>query len=89
MLISRYSLDCKPYNTKDKKITWAKCTLRTWLNKNFLNDAFSQKEQKAILTTKVDNSKKQGYQNTDGGSNTKDKVFLLSYTEVTQYFPLD
>ena len=37
--------------------------------------------------TTVDNSKDQGYSgySTDGGNNTEDKVFLLSYAEANKY----
>lgn len=59
LLISRYGLDTKPYNTSDIKVTWSSCTLRTWLNNVFYNKAFSAAEQKAIMTTTVDNSKSQ------------------------------
>ena len=87
LLISRYGLDAKPYNEKYVDITWEKCTLRTWLNQDFLNAAFSQAEQSAILLTNVDNSKSQGYSgwNTKGGYNTQDKIFLLSYAEANKY----
>ena len=87
LLISRYGLDAQPYNTTSTDVTWETCTLRTWLNSDFLNAAFSQKERNAIAVTEVDNSKKQGKaEDTNGGKNTKDQVFLLSYAEVEQYF---
>ena len=87
LLLSRYGLDAVPYNKDYKAITWEKCTLRSWLNGEFLNKAFSAAEQSSILTTKVDNSKSQGYSgwNTDGGSNTEDRIFLLSYAEANKY----
>ncbi len=87
LLISRYGLDAKPYNEKWVDITWEKCTLRTWLNRDFLNAAFSQAEQSAILLTNVDNSKSQGYSkwSTNGGNNTQDRIFLLSYAEANKY----
>lgn len=87
LLISRYGLDAKPYNTTYESTTWEKCTLRTWLNKDFLNRAFSANEQSAILLTNVDNSSKQCYSSwsTSGGNNTQDKIFLLSYAEANQY----
>ena len=87
LLLSCYGLDAKPYNTELTNITWEKCTLRTWLNGDFLNKAFSAAEQSAILMTKVDNSKSQGYSkwNTDGGNNTEDRIFLLSYAEANRY----
>lgn len=88
LLISRYALDAQPYNTDDASVTWETCTLRTWLNGTFYNKAFSGIEQVAILTTSVNNSQTQGYSgwSTSGGSNTQDKVFLLSYAEANGYF---
>ncbi len=87
LLLSRCGLDAKPYNTEFTDITWENCTLRTWLNGTFLNKAFSKTEQGAILTTVVDNSSSQGYGdwNTNGGNNTQDQVFLLSYAEANKY----
>ena len=88
LIISRYGLDAKPYNTTYTSVTWETCTLRTWLNNDFYNKAFSKTEQSAILTTTVDNSKSQGYSkwSTSGGNNTQDKIFLLSYAEANKYF---
>ena len=88
LLISKYGLDAKPYNTEFTSVTWETCTLRKWLNSDFYNKAFSKTEQKAILTTKVDNSRSQRYigYKTSGGENTYDKIFLLSYAEANKYF---
>lgn len=88
LLISRYALDVQPYNKGYTSVTWETCTLRTWLNGTFYNKAFSSAEQAAILTTNVDNSKNQCYSgwSTNGGNNTQDKVFLLSYAEANKYF---
>ncbi len=87
LLLSKYGLDTKPYNTKLMSITWEKCTLRGWLNDMFLNSAFTAKEQAVILTTRVDNSVSQGYSgwNTKGGNDTWDRLFLLSYAEANRY----
>ena len=88
LLISRYGLDAQPYNKDYTSVTWETCTLRTWLNGRFYIKAFSSAEQAAILTTNVDNSKNQCYSGyrTNGGNNTQDKVFLLSYAEANKYF---
>ncbi|MDO4493437.1 MAG: DUF6273 domain-containing protein [Clostridia bacterium] len=86
LLIAKYGLDAKPYNKENKDITWEQCTLRNWLNGEFLNKAFTAEEQKSILTADVDNGKSQGHWSTNGGNNTKDKVFLLSYAESNKYF---
>ncbi len=88
LLISRYGLDAQPYNKEYISITWEKCTLRTWLNDTFMSKAFTTQEQTGILLTSVDNSSGQGYSewSTNGGNNTKDKIFLLSYAEANKYF---
>ena len=87
LILSKYGLDAKPYNAKDKYMTWDQCTLREWLNSDFLNNAFSDDEQSAILVTTVDNSADQGYSDwvVQGSNDTEDKVFLLSYAEVKRY----
>ena len=88
LLISKYGLEVMSYHKVQKNITWEMCTLRAWLNKDFLNTAFTNTEQTAILTTEVVNNKYQGYieWNTDGGKDVQDKVFLLSYEEANHYF---
>ena len=90
LLISRYGLDCQPFNKVKVDVTWGTSSLRAWLNDTFLNKAFSKEEQGAILTTDVDNSASQCYSkwSGNGGKNTQDKVFLLSYSEANMYFNL-
>lgn len=87
LLLSRYALDVQLYNEENTDITWENCTLRTWLNDDFLNHAFSVEEQSAIIMTNIDNSSSQGYSewNTSGGNDTQDRVFLLSYAEANRY----
>ena len=87
LLLSKYGLEAKPYNTEYTDVTWETCTLRAWLNSDFLNKAFSAEEQSAILTTTVDNSSSQGYNDLIliDGNNTQDKIFLLSYAEANRY----
>lgn len=45
LLISQYILAQEPFNESFSRTEWEKCTLRTWLNDDFLNDAFSPDEQ--------------------------------------------
>ena len=61
------------------------CTLRKWLNDDFLNAAFSSEEQKRILEVLVSADINPG-NGTSPGNDTKDRVFLLSDQEVNQYF---
>ena len=87
LLLSKYGLDAKPYNTEQEDITWEKCSLRAWLNGEFLHYAFSAEEQAAILTTTVNNSKSQGSSKsiTVVENYTQDQIFLLSYAEAKRY----
>ena len=59
--------------------------MRTWLNGEFLNKAFSEEEQEKILTTTVSADKNPEY-GTNPGSVVKDRVFLLSVTEAQKLF---
>ena len=88
LVISRNGLDTVLYNPEETDVTWEACSLRTWLNNDFLNAAFTPEEQEAIPVTEVDNSVAQGYSewHKDGGNNTQDRIFLLSYAEANRYF---
>lgn len=89
LLISRYALDSVPYHDGKDDAFWEKCSLRGWLNSEFLQSSFTPEEQAAIQVTTVVNGAGQGSSySCDGGPDTEDKVFLLSYREVFQtYFP--
>ena len=41
-LLADQNLNAKPYDNEPANVTWATCTLRTWLNGTFLNTAFTQ-----------------------------------------------
>ena len=95
VLLSKNVLDCKHYNEKTKDITWENSTLRSWLNNDFYNTAFSSSEKKKIATAHNQNpdsyeiykSLNKSYtMGAKGGNITDDKVFLLSWTEVRDYF---
>lgn len=85
LLMSKYILDCKCYNEEDGETTWENCTLRKWLNNDFYNKAFNDKEKKKIIEKANINGNniKHG---TDAGNNTNDKVFCLSVSEGRHYF---
>ena len=85
LVISKYGLDGQKYHNKLMDFTWETCSLRKWLNSEFLNDAFNTEEKKSICITKLstpDNPK----HGTEGGNDTEDKVFLLSSEETEKYF---
>lgn len=84
-LISRYGLDVQPYNAEYVAITWENSTLRAWLNEDFADAAFTQEEQEKLLVTTVKNED-HPEMGTDGGSDTQDKVYLLSINEACDYY---
>lgn len=88
LLISKYALDCQPYNASGMDMTWETCSLRTWLNETFLNSAFRSEETGWILKTTVtadQNPKSTTY----AGKNTQDRIFLLSVPEAEKYLASD
>lgn len=88
LLISRYALDSIPYSEHLKDVPWDNCSLRTWLNDTFINEAFSSDEQKCIISSTV-TADKNPLHDTEQGSDTTDKVFLLSMKEADEYFDSD
>ena len=95
-LFADLALDDQRYNNNDANVTWETSGMRSWLNgygpeinepkedyrsDSFLQDAFSSAQQQAIRTTEVENADNLQY-GTEGGNNTKDKIFLLSEQEV-------
>ena len=88
-VISEKALDCQPYNIEPNvNVTWETCTLRKWLNTDFINSAFSSDEKAKIPTVTVSADKNPKY-GTDPGNATQDQVFLLSITEANKYFDYD
>lgn len=91
LVISRYALDCKPYNSyraAPSAITWGNCSLRNWLNGEFFNETFSKTEQKMIPTVTVSADSEKRY-SSDPGTPTQDKVFLLNCDEVVDYLSFE
>ena len=74
-------------SNRETPVTWADCTIRTWLNKDFLKDAFTKTENNSIIKRKweVDDNPNKSY-GRPGGEAVKDKVTILSREEVLKYF---
>ncbi len=89
LLISFYALDIQPFDSDQRAESWSDSSIRRWLNHDFYNNAFTDKEKQIILTTTVDNGKRQNNPDWDskGSKDTDDKVFLLSVAEYQEYFP--
>lgn len=76
LVISRYGLDCQPFNEESTPADWITCSLRSWLHDEFLNTAFTSDEQESIILSTY----------SYGEYDTADKIFLLSEDEVETLF---
>jgi len=70
LIISEQVLECRSYHERQQNITWAECSLRGYLNGEFVSKTFTTEEQARIIKREE----------------TSDKIFLLSLEEVVQYF---
>ncbi len=96
MLLAKSALDCKQYNSEHGYITWEDCSLRKWLNNHFYDTAFSSADKEKIVTAHNENpdtwelykpwiTEESIIYGAEGGDDTDDKVFLLSWTEARDY----
>ena len=88
LVVSKYILDQKAYNEQKKDVTWESCSLRKWLNKDFMNIAFSDDERALIACVEVSADKNPNY-STDPGNDTADQIFLLSLSQVNKFLSND
>ena len=88
LVISDKALDCREYNPGWSDVTWENCSLRKWLNNDFVNAAFTAEERAKIPMVTVSADKNPRY-DTDPGNATQDQVFLLSIVEAEKYFASD
>ena len=79
LVISKYALDCQPFNTERNGTIWETCSLRTWLNVDFLSNAFVPGEQNYIEETTVNEHEN------SSGTDTVDKVYILSVSEAQSF----
>ena len=84
LVLSKYALDCRQFNTTNDYVTWESCSLRTWLNDTFINNAFAA-EEKAMIQTVTVSSDILGDNAISQGNSTQDKIFVLSDAEVDRY----
>lgn len=70
LVISKDVIAYLPFNEKDEAVTWENCTLRNWLNNEFIKE-FSNLERGRTIETDIDG--------------VNDKIFLLSKQEYIDY----
>lgn len=81
-LLADQSLDVQFYDDTWSYTVWEKCMMRRWLNSEFYRNAFSEVEQSAVKTTSIKNEDNP-IDGNEGGNDTSDKVYLLSFSEAT------
>ncbi len=85
LIITHDIIDAKPFHKKSNN--YEKSEIRKWLNNDFYNIAFDEKEREKIQLTNVDNSiDSTGFTDNKLCKDTIDKLFLLSRNEVNTYF---
>ena len=96
LILSEEAICYKKYNEEDEAVTWSTCSLRKWLNTEYLTQAFSEGELERIADTSVYTEiLPVWYYYFDGdntvadGENTIDKVLLLLIEEAEKYFSND
>ncbi|MDR3002338.1 MAG: DUF6273 domain-containing protein [Fibromonadaceae bacterium] len=85
LIITEGIIEQRSYHNAYKDITWAECSLRKYLNGEFY-DKFNATDKAKIIQVKNKNPDNQWY-GTNGGADTRDRIFLLSLEEVAcKYF---
>lgn len=85
LVISEYVLDDRLYN-EEWQSRWDISEIRSYLNGEFFDEVFSAAEQAQVCETNVINGNNPWNEAVSGGSDTRDKVFLLSLEETVKYF---
>ena len=74
------------HRTTLEDATWSDCSLRQWLNREFLNEAFTPLERRKIVPSKIKNLRNRKFY-TQGGPDTMDRVHVPSVEEIERYMP--
>ena len=93
LLISKYNLYWEFFDGSGSffedtpKVGWRESTIREDLNSDFYNECFDDLEKSLIITSKIKTECNPVYNDDNMQSyETDDKVFLLSFNEVIDYF---
>ena len=74
------------HRTTLEDATWSDCSLRQWLNKDFLERAFTPSERLKIVPNKLKNLRNRKFY-TQGGPDTMDRVHVPGVEEIERYLP--
>ena len=86
LLLAKEPVDFRQYHSERVNITWSTCALRKWLNKQFVEEAFSFQERMSIMLMLHRNDTDPRWDR-ENGPDTKDKVFIFNKQELDEYLP--
>ena len=84
LIITEHVVFSMPFHNINAEVTWEESDIRRYLNNDFLF-TFEEQDLVRIAVTYVVNAGNQWF-GTSGGSNTTDRIFLLSFEEMARYF---
>ena len=85
LLLAERAVDSSiSYHDYYDSVTWAECSLREWLNNDFIQEYFRSFERRKIIRKQLTNKANEEYA-VRGGKSTRDQVFLLSIEEFELY----
>lgn len=88
LLCSQYGLDVVPYDPANKPITWKDCHLRAWLNRDFVDKAFTEAERQRLIAERHSTPANPQFK-TPGCADTVERVWSLSIDEARKYYKDD
>ena len=88
LLMSRFGLDCIPFNDNEAFVAWDSSSILDWLNHAFYYDAFNAAERVMLLRSEQPPDQNP-YFDTAPGAATHERIFLANITEVVAYLPED
>ena len=77
LLITNTTVGMRKYNDSENDISWQNSTLRTWLNGEFMEDAFTDSQRDMVQTTDV---------TCDDGTVVQDRCYIISADEARELF---
>lgn len=86
LLFADYPVAYMPYHVDRDHTNWVACSLRRWLNKDFMEQCFSMHERMNILLTRVDNDQDKRW-SVENGPATRDKAYVFTKAELEDYLP--
>lgn len=94
-VVSKYGIEAQRFNPNQEETYWENSSLRSWLNGRFPDNSFSREDPADVLSTTLINYRYPEQENEEEDISelileeyeTRDRIFLLSFEEVEQYFP--